>query len=93
MDDAIIYYQSGLDLCPPGHPGRASSLSNLANALQTRFDQFGNLSDLNEAIFNHRGTLDLTEPAHPYRAACLTAVANALLIHLNRIVPEETQYV
>ena len=41
------------------------SLNNLASAVQTRFEQFGVLLDLDKAIDFHEEVLTLRLPGHP----------------------------
>ncbi|KAG1732021.1 uncharacterized protein EDB91DRAFT_1152981, partial [Suillus paluster] len=43
-----------LELRPPDHPRRPSSLNNLVNSLRDRFLQRGILTDLDDAIELHR---------------------------------------
>jgi tetratricopeptide (TPR) repeat protein len=46
LDEAISFYTQALELFPPPHPNRSESLTNLANALETRFEHGGQQNDL-----------------------------------------------
>jgi hypothetical protein len=83
LEDAISSHREALTLHPPGHPDRSSSLNNLANALQTRFEQLGRVEDLEDAISSHREALTLRPPGHPDRSSSLNNLANALLLALS----------
>jgi tetratricopeptide (TPR) repeat protein len=54
------------------------SLNNLADALQTRFEQRGAPNDLDETISLHREALLLWPAPHPDRSTSLNNFANAL---------------
>jgi hypothetical protein len=51
------------------------SLNNLANALQTRFEQLGRMDDLEDAITSYRKALTLRPPGHPARSSSLNNLA------------------
>ncbi|KAJ7021504.1 hypothetical protein C8F04DRAFT_266660 [Mycena alexandri] len=55
-----------------------SSLDNLATALWTRFQQTGQLADLEESIAFHQRALELRPGSHPNRSSSLNNLANAL---------------
>ncbi|KAF8834979.1 hypothetical protein BDN67DRAFT_1015970 [Paxillus ammoniavirescens] len=58
LDEAIRHHQSALLLRSIGHPGRSSSLNNLARGLRCRFEKLGDGKDLDEAVKNlERGLL------------------------------------
>ncbi|KAF8157609.1 CHAT domain-containing protein [Mycena galopus ATCC 62051] len=57
---------------------RFEGLSNLASALSTRFEQTGQLADLEESIAFHREALELRPGSHPDRSSSLNNLANAL---------------
>ena len=59
LDEAISLLRQALELRPPPHPDRSSSLNNLALALSACFDKGGQQSDINEAISLHRQALEL----------------------------------
>ena len=58
-DRSIALAREALGLRPKGNPNHSLSLNNLADALSTRYRQFGLIQDLNEAIVLHREALDL----------------------------------
>jgi hypothetical protein len=45
LEEAISLHREALTLYPLGHPDRSISLTNLAVALDTRFDQSGRIED------------------------------------------------
>src|SRR5262249_23674744 len=49
LNEAMSCFYGSLRLRPEGHPSRSRSLNNLANALSTRFEQKGQLRDLDES--------------------------------------------
>ena len=59
LDNAGFLHRDALDLRPAPHPDRSMSLSNLANASHTRFNQSGQHDDLDEEISFHRDALEL----------------------------------
>ncbi|KAF9232568.1 hypothetical protein BU15DRAFT_67358, partial [Melanogaster broomeanus] len=65
---------------PEGHSQCSSSISNLANALQMRFEQRGDGKDLDEAIGHHQSALQLTPEGHPQHSSSLDNLASALRI-------------
>ncbi|KAI9463831.1 hypothetical protein HD554DRAFT_2316040 [Boletus coccyginus] len=67
-----------LELRPQGHPDRAHSLNNLASSLHSRFQQFGLLFDLDEALSLARNALELRPQGHPCRAISLCNLARYL---------------
>ncbi|KIM38734.1 hypothetical protein M413DRAFT_420131 [Hebeloma cylindrosporum] len=74
LEESISLHRRALELHPPPHPDRASSLTNLASALNTR----GQKNDIDESIFLHRQALDLCPRFHPARAHSLTNLATSL---------------
>jgi hypothetical protein len=74
-NEAIILRRQTLDLCPSVHPGRSTSLGNVALYLSTRYNQFGDTTDLNEAIILARQALDFCPSGHPRRSTSLNNVA------------------
>ena len=75
LDGAVVVKRNALELCPQGHPSRASSLGNLASSLHSRFQQFGSLSDLNEALVLQRSVSELRPRGDPGRATSLGNLA------------------
>ncbi|KZP02933.1 hypothetical protein FIBSPDRAFT_808230, partial [Athelia psychrophila] len=80
LEGNIIYQCHALNLHPTWHPDHSSSLNNLANALATRFQNTGQMVDLEEALAHHRDALELRPPGHPDRPGSLNNLANALNI-------------
>ena len=76
---AITYHRQALALRPRGNP-RATSLSNLANALSTRFEQLKGMEDLEEAIACCHQALALEPLRHPGRASTLSNLASVMTI-------------
>jgi tetratricopeptide (TPR) repeat protein len=76
LDEEITAFRHGLEPAP--HPDRSGSLNNLANALQTRFNQRGASNDLDEGIYLHREALLLRPAPHPGRPTLLNNLAEAL---------------
>ena len=68
IDEAIVLDYEALELCPPGRPERASSLTLLAIHLGDRYSQLGKIEDLEEAIVLNREALDLRPQGHPDRS-------------------------
>jgi hypothetical protein len=50
LEDAISTLRHAVDLTPHGHPDTPGRLSNLGNTFVIRFERFGELSDLEQAI-------------------------------------------
>ncbi|KAL0947877.1 hypothetical protein HGRIS_010512 [Hohenbuehelia grisea] len=78
LKEAIKLLTESLDLCPPGHPTRDISLTNLGNALQSRYEYTGELEDLDKAIELHTESLELRPTGDPARELSLTNLGNAL---------------
>ena len=78
LDDCITKYGEALELTPPGHPNRSSSLMNLANALLLRFKQVGDRADLDDCIAKSGEALELTPGGHPNRCNHLIFLALTL---------------
>ncbi|KIM78158.1 hypothetical protein PILCRDRAFT_11384 [Piloderma croceum F 1598] len=56
---------NALELRPTGHPNQFSSLNSLANSLRTRFEQSGQLEDLDEAMELYPESIDSQPRGHP----------------------------
>jgi hypothetical protein len=76
LDEEITAFRHCLEPAP--NPDRSTSLNNLADALQTRFEQRGASNDLDEAISLHREALLVRPAPHPDRSTSLNNLANAL---------------
>ena len=68
----------------PGHPNRSFPLDNLAEILEMRFEQFGELADLKRAV-----ALNEEAPGHPNRSSPLNNLANILRTRFEQL-PELT---
>jgi CHAT domain-containing protein/tetratricopeptide (TPR) repeat protein len=79
IDKAIVLDREALELCSPGHPMRADSLTELASDVSTRYAQLGATKDLEEAVVLNREALDLCPQGHPDRSMSL----NNLACHLS----------
>jgi CHAT domain-containing protein/tetratricopeptide (TPR) repeat protein len=75
IDEAIVLDREALELCPPGHPKRAVSLTSLAIHLGDRYRQLGATGDLEEAIVLNCEVLDLHPQGHPSRSVSLDNLA------------------
>ncbi|OAX33586.1 hypothetical protein K503DRAFT_657690, partial [Rhizopogon vinicolor AM-OR11-026] len=67
------------------HPGREKTLNNLARALKARYDQYGEIADLEEAMHLSRAAHDLRSVLdecledHPHRGAALSNLAHVII--------------
>jgi hypothetical protein len=52
-------YREALELQPPPHPDRSTSLKNLGNALWERYQRTKIVADIDEAISINREVLEL----------------------------------
>ncbi|THH14418.1 hypothetical protein EW146_g5907 [Bondarzewia mesenterica] len=78
LEDSVSLLRDTLKLFPDHHPGRPSSLNDLAGALSMLYRQTGQLIVLEEAISLHREVLQLRPVSHPYRPSSLDHLASAL---------------
>ena len=78
LNNWIIQNRKELERHPPGDAGRAATLYKLADNLKTRFTEFGEKADLNEAIDLHRLALDLRPAGHLDRPSSLRELAVCL---------------
>ncbi|KZP14087.1 hypothetical protein FIBSPDRAFT_981200 [Athelia psychrophila] len=69
----------------PGDHDRPSSLHNLANSLATRFEQLGQMADLEQAIIYQRAALELHPPGHPDRSGSLNNLATSLAMRFEQL--------
>ena len=74
----IASCREALTLYPPGQPERYSSLNDLANAVHARYEQSGNIEDLEEMITYRHEALTLCPPGHPDRLISLNNLAIAV---------------
>ncbi|KAJ7110931.1 CHAT domain-containing protein [Mycena epipterygia] len=82
IDNAVIFLREALKL-PSSHLNQAHTLNNLANTLRIRFEQQGNLADINEAIDLNRVALLLRPTPHPHRSTSLTNLAIVVGLRFN----------
>lgn len=75
IDDAILYYQKGVDLTPDHHSDKSSRLMLLGNALRSRFKHFGRIEDLDRATSLHQRAVDLIPEDDPSRLSCLNTLS------------------
>ncbi|KAG1746161.1 CHAT domain-containing protein [Suillus lakei] len=83
MDESISLRWKILELCPPGHPRRAWSLSILAADLCGRFHQSGDVVDIDEAVRLSRNALTIC-PADAGRDFYLGVLCYALQLRFDR---------
>ncbi|KAJ6553714.1 hypothetical protein DFH09DRAFT_1366096 [Mycena vulgaris] len=79
LDAAVVLLGDAVSLCPPLHLQRPESLNSYANALISRFEQQGDMDDLEQSIRCHREALELRPLLHPNRSSSLNNLASALL--------------
>jgi CHAT domain-containing protein/tetratricopeptide (TPR) repeat protein len=79
INEAIVLDREALEFCPPGHPKRHSSLTELASDVSTRYAQLGATRDLEEAVVLNREALDLCPQGHPDRSRSLVSLAKRLV--------------
>jgi tetratricopeptide (TPR) repeat protein len=73
LEDAITCLRKSLLLCPAGH--RAITVTHLAQAIHTRYHQFGVIDDLSEAIMYAHEALALRPPGDSDRPFSLNNLA------------------
>jgi hypothetical protein len=79
LAEAIELHRQAVYLRPLGHPGRPTSLNNLAHAVHTRFEQLGDLDALAKAISLSCQTLDICPAGHTLRSLSLHSLARSAL--------------
>ncbi|KAG8901187.1 hypothetical protein FRB99_005496 [Tulasnella sp. 403] len=78
MDAAVAYFQEALETCTDQLDFRISILSNLGNALVSRYNSRGHSQELDAAISYHEEAVTICPMDHPDRAGCLNNLGNAL---------------
>ncbi|KAJ7844825.1 hypothetical protein B0H13DRAFT_2286274 [Mycena leptocephala] len=78
LEAAVRTWQEAELLLSLGHGSRGGLLNNLAAAVQTRFEQWGDPKDIDEAITLHREALEICAAPHPDRGMSLNNLANAV---------------
>ena len=82
LETAISSFRDALSIIH--HPGRATFLENLSDALFTRYIQLGQMNDLEGAIESQRLVLESDELRHITRVHALLDLARSLTIHFKR---------
>ncbi|KIK33777.1 hypothetical protein CY34DRAFT_686343, partial [Suillus luteus UH-Slu-Lm8-n1] len=77
-DEDICLRRVVLDLCPVGRQRRPRALNELSDALSSRFEQSGNIDDLDEGIQFLREALSLCPEGHTGRDVYLNNLAYSL---------------
>ncbi|KZP19143.1 hypothetical protein FIBSPDRAFT_828515 [Athelia psychrophila] len=86
LEQAIIYQRAALELCPPGHTAISERRTTIAQSpsiisaikLCTRFQQSGQMADLEQAIIHQQDALELHPPGNPNRPTSLNNLAGSL---------------
>ena len=78
IDEVVKLDRSALDVCPPGHPGRALSLRSLASTLWDRYKRQYTMSDLEEAIMLCRAALEIYPLGYSGRVTTFSQLALCL---------------
>ncbi|GAA0439460.1 hypothetical protein Acor_13980 [Acrocarpospora corrugata] len=76
LDAAVRQGRLAVAAAPPGHPKRFQYQAALANALGTRYERYGQLSDVDEAIDAGREALDAYTKAMPGRWTNMSVADN-----------------
>ena len=71
--------------CSPKWLGRCAVTNSLADILYTRFEELGQMSDLEEALSLYRDALELRPQGHPDRALSLGNIANCIQARASRL--------
>ncbi|KAJ7848890.1 CHAT domain-containing protein [Mycena leptocephala] len=81
-----------VQLTPDGHPDKPGSLNNLGNSLLGRFEQLGDLSDLNKSIMMLEDAVQLTPDGHPHKPARLNNLGKSLFCRFEQLHdPQDSQ--
>ncbi|KAG2135394.1 CHAT domain-containing protein [Suillus bovinus] len=78
-DEGIHLRRVVLELCPLGHRLRPTALDELAQAVEARFDQHGNIDDLETSIQLGREAVSLCPSGHADRDCYLSDLAMSLM--------------
>ncbi|KAF7372930.1 hypothetical protein MSAN_00499700 [Mycena sanguinolenta] len=73
-----VVLESAVALTPDGHISKALRLNNLGSALLSRFQQLGDVHDLNQCILKFGAAVALTLDGHQHKPAFLNNLGNAL---------------
>jgi tetratricopeptide (TPR) repeat protein len=78
LEEALIHLRSATDLCPPAHVERVFLLFRLSKGLAFRYNRFGLLEELEEALDVANESLALAPPGSPNRGYTLEVVGDIL---------------
>ncbi|KAG2341463.1 hypothetical protein BDR05DRAFT_1001580 [Suillus weaverae] len=82
-EEGIYLRRVVLELCPQGHQLRHSALDNLSWVLATRFEQRGNIDDLDDSIQISREAVSLCPEGHSDPAYYLNNLASSLKLRFD----------
>ncbi|KAJ7084120.1 CHAT domain-containing protein [Mycena epipterygia] len=77
--------EDAVQLTPDGYCDKPGRLSNLGSSLLGRFEQLGDLSDLNKSIMMNKEAVQLTPDGHPDKPAMLNNLGSSLLGRFERL--------
>ncbi|KAI6152720.1 hypothetical protein EDD17DRAFT_1132097 [Pisolithus thermaeus] len=86
LNGAITFYERTLQLCPAGHPNRASSLHDLAQCLADRFRRQPTATDLDKAIVLEQEALELLACGGPSYDISLRCLMDCIQMKIKRQV-------
>jgi hypothetical protein len=81
LANTIKYYKMGLEHHPIDRIYHGLLLSNLGDALMTRYEQLGDMKDLEQTIVCHQQALDRCLPAHPLHSSSLHNLGHAFIFN------------
>jgi hypothetical protein len=70
--------EDAVQLTPDGHPNKPSRLTNLGNSLWSRFEQLGDLKDINTSVVVKENAVHLIPDGHPDKPCLLNNFGNSL---------------
>jgi tetratricopeptide (TPR) repeat protein len=85
LANAIKHYKQGLECHPMDEVHHGPLLNNLGVVLHTRYEQLGDMKDLDQAIVCNQQALDLHPPGHPVHSSSLNNLGNALIIRYHHL--------
>ncbi|KAF5369560.1 hypothetical protein D9758_002654 [Tetrapyrgos nigripes] len=78
VESAITNIQAAMELITGDDPRKPVYLTNLGNALKSRFDRLGNREDLERAIALQHCVVNLTSDSHPHKPIFLNNLGASL---------------
>ncbi|THU91192.1 hypothetical protein K435DRAFT_841129 [Dendrothele bispora CBS 962.96] len=78
IENVIANIQAAMELIPGDNPRKPMCLTNLGNALKSRFDRLGNHKDLERAITLQHSVVNLISDSHPHKPTFLNNLASSL---------------